>query len=87
MTTEWDSYLARGVKVPPQTMRMSRVGSQGLVASQQGFGCMGMTAFYGDFSRTAQEEDNLATIATAVKLGITLFDTAWIYQSFGRKSN
>jgi aryl-alcohol dehydrogenase-like predicted oxidoreductase len=46
-------------------------------------GCMGMTAFYGDFDRGAAEDENLATIAKALELGINFFDTAWIYQSFG----
>ena len=43
-------------------------------------GCMGMTAFYGDFDRAAQEEESLKTIAKALELGINLLDTAWIYQ-------
>eukprot|EP01038_Epipyxis_sp_PR26KG_P015706 gene15706-21260_t len=61
-----------------------KLGSQGLIASQQGIGCMGMTAFYGSFDRAAQEADNLKTIGKAIELGINLFDTAWIYQSFGQ---
>eukprot|EP01032_Pedospumella_encystans_P008086 gene8086-9635_t len=59
------------------------LGSQGLVASAQGLGCMGMTAFYGNFDREVQEEESLKTIATALDLGINLLDTAWIYQSAG----
>ncbi len=59
------------------------LGSQGLIVSQQGIGCMGMTAFYGSFDRKAHEEESLKTIATALKMGVTLFDTAWVYQSFG----
>eukprot|EP00744_Colponema_vietnamica_P013886 GILI01019465.1.p1 GENE.GILI01019465.1~~GILI01019465.1.p1 ORF type:complete len:359 (+),score=69.05 GILI01019465.1:53-1078(+) len=60
-----------------------RIGSQGLVASAQGLGCMGMTAFYGDFDRAAQEAESLRTIAKGLELGINFLDTAWIYQSFG----
>eukprot|EP01034_Spumella_vulgaris_P027673 gene27673-34427_t len=60
------------------------LGSQGLVTSQQGIGCMGMTAFYGAFDREAQEEESLKTIAKALEIGVNLFDTAWIYQSFGQ---
>ena len=45
---------------------------------------MGMTAFYGDFDRAAQEEHSLNAIKTALDQGINLFDTAWIYQSFGK---
>ena len=60
------------------------LGSQGLVVSCQGLGCMGMTAFYGSFNRAEQEGENLATIGRALELGINFFDTAWIYQSFGK---
>ena len=40
----------------------------------------GMTAFYGNFDRDAQEGESLKTIATALELGINMLDTAWIYQ-------
>jgi predicted aminopeptidase len=43
-------------------------------------GCMGMTAFYGNFDRAAAEEESLRTIARALELGINFLDTAWIYQ-------
>ena len=46
-------------RVPQRPM-----GSQGLVASAQGLGCMGMTGFYGSFDREAAEEESLRTIAT-----------------------
>jgi len=59
------------------------VGKCGLVASTQGLGCMGMTAFYGTFDRAAHEEESLRTIAKALELGVNFLDTAWIYQSFG----
>ncbi|CAK4616166.1 hypothetical protein LEN26_016325 [Aphanomyces euteiches] len=59
------------------------LGSQGLVCSAQGLGCMGMTAFYGNFDRAAQEEESLRTISKALELGINMLDTAWIYQSLG----
>ncbi|KAF0710202.1 hypothetical protein As57867_005563, partial [Aphanomyces stellatus] len=59
------------------------LGSQGLVCSAQGLGCMGMTAFYGDFDRAAQEEESLRTISAALAAGINMLDTAWMYQSFG----
>ncbi|KAF0718183.1 Aste57867_1850 [Aphanomyces stellatus] len=59
------------------------IGSQGLVCSAQGLGCMGMTAFYGNFDRAAQEEESLRTISKALELGINMLDTAWLYQSFG----
>ena len=44
---------------------------------------MGMTAFYGDFNRAEHEEKSLAAIAKALELGLNMFDTAWVYQSFG----
>ncbi|KAG9405645.1 hypothetical protein AC1031_003552 [Aphanomyces cochlioides] len=44
---------------------------------------MGMTAYYGNFDRAAQEEESLRTISKALELGINMLDTAWIYQSFG----
>ncbi|KAH9181031.1 hypothetical protein AeNC1_016991, partial [Aphanomyces euteiches] len=59
------------------------LGSQGLVCSAQGLGCMGMTAYYGNFDRAAHEEESLRTISKALELGINMLDTAWIYQSFG----
>jgi aryl-alcohol dehydrogenase-like predicted oxidoreductase len=57
-----------------------KVGSQGLVASSQGLGTMGMTAFYegGDIS----EEEKINAIGRALELGINFIDTAWIYVNF-----
>ncbi len=66
-----------------QKVAQRPLGSQGLVVSQQGIGCMGMTAFYGEFDRRAQDEENIAVIGAALDVGINFFDTAWIYQSFG----
>jgi len=63
------------------------LGSQGLICSQQGIGCMGMTAFYGTFDRLKQEDENQRTIAKALELGINFFDTAWMYQSLGVDGN
>jgi len=62
----------------------SKLGSAGLSCSRLGIGCMGMTAFYGDFDRALQEGESLKAIETALKVGINFFDTAWIYQSFGK---
>ncbi|KAF0718185.1 Aste57867_1852 [Aphanomyces stellatus] len=74
--------------LPPRHYTMPVVpqrplGSQGLVCSAQGLGCMGMTGFYGNFDRAAQEAESLRTISKALELGINMLDTAWIYQSFG----
>jgi len=54
------------------------VGSQGLVCSAIGLGCMGMSFAYGTpESREATEA--LATLEAAYTLGITHFDTAEVY--------
>jgi aryl-alcohol dehydrogenase-like predicted oxidoreductase len=59
-------------------MKQVKLGSQGLVVSAEGLGCMGMSAFYGP----SDEQENLATLARAIELGITFFDTAEIYGPF-----
>lgn len=59
-------------------MRQVKLGSQGLVVSAEGLGCMGMSAFYGP----SDEAENLSTLARAIELGITFFDTAEIYGPF-----
>jgi aryl-alcohol dehydrogenase-like predicted oxidoreductase len=55
-----------------------KLGSQGLVVSREGLGCMGMSAFYGP----SDEQESLATLSRALDLGITFFDTAEIYGPF-----
>ena len=54
------------------------LGSQGLQASRQGLGCMGMSEFYGE----ADEAESIATIQRALDLGVTLLDTSDIYGPF-----
>ena len=46
-----------------------------LTVSEQGLGCMGMSAWYG----TTDESESVATIHRALDLGIFFFDTADIY--------
>jgi aryl-alcohol dehydrogenase-like predicted oxidoreductase len=58
-------------------MRQRTLG-QGLVVSEQGLGCMGMSEFYGD----ADEGEAIATIQRALELGITFLDTADMYGPF-----
>jgi aryl-alcohol dehydrogenase-like predicted oxidoreductase len=58
----------------------TRTFGQGLVVSEQGLGCMGMSAFYGE----TDEPESIATIHRALELGITFLDTAEIY---GRGAN
>jgi aryl-alcohol dehydrogenase-like predicted oxidoreductase len=56
-------------------MNKRTLGSQGLVVSAEGLGCMGMSQSYGP----ADEQESLATIDRALELGIDFFDTAEVY--------
>jgi aryl-alcohol dehydrogenase-like predicted oxidoreductase len=56
-------------------MEQRPLGGQGLVASAQGLGCMGMSQVYGE----PNEEESIATIHRALELGVTLLDTAEVY--------
>jgi len=56
-------------------MQQRRLGSQGLVVSALGLGCMGMSEFYAG----RDDAESLATIDRALDLGITLLDTADAY--------
>jgi aryl-alcohol dehydrogenase-like predicted oxidoreductase len=53
-------------------------GSQGLEASIEGLGAMGMSAFYGG----RDDEESTATLNRALDLGVSLIDTAEIYGPF-----
>ena len=53
-------------------METRRLGSGGLEVSAIGLGCDSMTGRYG----SADDTESLATIARAIDLGVTLFDTA-----------
>jgi aryl-alcohol dehydrogenase-like predicted oxidoreductase len=54
------------------------LGSQGLVVSALGLGCMGMSEFYSP----KDDGESIATIRRALDLGITLVDTADMYGPF-----
>jgi len=56
-------------------MEKRKLGSQGLVVSAMGLGCMGMSQGYG----VADEAESVATLNRAVELGIDFFDTADVY--------
>ncbi|KAD0059718.1 hypothetical protein E3N88_44850 [Mikania micrantha] len=58
-----------------------KLGSQGLVVSAQGLGCMGMSAFYGP---PKPEPDMINLIHHAINAGVTFLDTSDIY---GPKTN
>jgi aryl-alcohol dehydrogenase-like predicted oxidoreductase len=55
-----------------------KLGNEGLIVSELGLGCMGMSEFYG----TADEDESVATIHRAIELGITFLDTADMYGPF-----
>jgi len=55
-----------------------KLGSQGLVVSAIGLGCMGMSQSYGP----ADEAESIATLHRAIELGCTFLDTAEIYGPF-----
>jgi len=59
-------------------MEQRKLGTQGLVVSAQGLGCMGMSDFYGQ----RNEAESVATIHLALELGVTLLDTADMYGPF-----
>ena len=59
-------------------MEQRALGSQGLVVSELGLGCMGMSEFYG----TGDEDESISTIHRAIELGITFLDTADMYGPF-----
>jgi len=56
-------------------MQKRKLGTQGLVVSSIGLGCMGMSEFYG----TADEDESIATINRALDLGVNFLDTSDMY--------
>jgi aryl-alcohol dehydrogenase-like predicted oxidoreductase len=60
------------------TLPSRALGSQGLVVSALGLGCMTMSASYGSPGER-DESESIATIHRAIDLGVTLFDTAEVY--------
>src|SRR3989442_6667699 len=59
-------------------MQQRKLGTEGLVVSALGLGCMGMSEFYG----SRDDAESIATIHGAFELGITLLDTADVYGPF-----
>lgn len=60
-------------------MNTRKLGNQGLVVSQMGLGCMGLSYGYGV---PTKKQEAIQLIRKAFELGITLFDTAEIYGPF-----
>jgi aryl-alcohol dehydrogenase-like predicted oxidoreductase len=56
-------------------METRTLGTEGLIVSEQGLGCMGMSAWYGP----TDEQESVATIHRAFELGIDFLDTADVY--------
>jgi aryl-alcohol dehydrogenase-like predicted oxidoreductase len=56
-------------------MEKRKLGNQGLVVSELGLGCMGMSQMYGP----RDDIESTATLERAIELGIDFFDTADVY--------
>lgn len=56
-------------------MKQRRLGRQGLIVSEIGYGAMGISTFYGH----SDPEGGVAAIQRAYELGVTFFDTAELY--------
>lgn len=54
------------------------LGTQGLAVSALGLGCLSMSSFYG----LPDDNESIATIHSALDLGVTFFDTAEVYGPF-----
>jgi aryl-alcohol dehydrogenase-like predicted oxidoreductase len=62
-------------------MRKRKLGKLGLVVSELGLGCMGMSEYYGP----RDDKESIATIHRAIDLGVSLFDTADAYGPFSNE--
>ncbi len=59
-------------------MKQRALGTQGLVVSEVGLGCMGMSGVYGD----SDEQSNVKVIHRAIDIGVNFLDTADMYGPF-----
>jgi aryl-alcohol dehydrogenase-like predicted oxidoreductase len=58
-----------------ENVKKRKLGTQGLIVSEQGLGCMGMSEFYG----ATDEAESIATLNRALEIGINFFDTSDAY--------
>src|SRR5690349_6419936 len=58
-----------------KSIETTTLGTQGLVVSRQGLGCMGMSDFYG----ATDDAESIATIHRALELGVSFLDTSDMY--------
>lgn len=56
-------------------MKKRKLGNSNLLVSEMGLGCMGMSEWYGP----TNDSESVATIHTALELGLNFFDTADVY--------
>jgi aryl-alcohol dehydrogenase-like predicted oxidoreductase len=59
-------------------MKTRKLGNQGLIVSELGLGCMGMSEFYSG----RDDEEAIATLHHALDHGVTFLDTADMYGPF-----
>ena len=60
------------------------LGTQGLIVSSLGLGCMGMSQSYGAPGER-DERESIATVHRAIELGVTFFDTAEVYGPYSNE--
>ena len=62
-------------------LKQRTLGTQGLIVSELGLGCMGMSQSYGS-PEERDERESIATIHRALELGVEFLDTAEVYGPF-----
>src|SRR5712691_12741803 len=63
-------------------MQKRKLGNRNLEVSALGLGCMSMT---GGYSLSPDRQEMIALIQSAVKRGVTFFDTAQVYGQFANE--